>query len=198
MDRSRYVKAGSNPLKSLQDVLGFRKSHSLLLWIILGGTITRFVLTRTTSLNVDRVLCRRAAPGECFFWQASNISGLAGIILHLATVLPASLLAFLQFVPILRRKAMAFHRVNGYVVLLLSVVGMISGVILSKDAFGGTLELQSAMMTTAILFAVCMGLSMWNIKRLRIDQHRAWMLRAWAVVRHPYLSAKSYNADRYL
>jgi uncharacterized membrane protein len=104
------------------------------------------------------------------------------MFLHLVTILPASVLAVLQFVPLLRRSALPFHRINGYLVLLLSLLGVISGIFISRDAFGGTLELQSAMILSSAMFLICLGVAMYNIIRLRIEKHRAWMLRAWAVV----------------
>ncbi|KAK3614059.1 hypothetical protein LTR56_027508, partial [Elasticomyces elasticus] len=77
---------------------------------------------------------------------------------HLFTILPATCLVVLQFVPIVRYKVILFHRLHGYVVVMLSLMSS-AGVI-------GT--------TIVYLLAYV------NIELRQIDQHRAWILRAWA------------------
>jgi uncharacterized membrane protein YozB (DUF420 family) len=51
-----------------------------------------------------------------------------------------------------------------------------------RHAFGGGMDTQAAMGTLAIMFLVSIGVALHNIKRLQIEQHRAWMLRAWFYV----------------
>lgn len=185
MERLGYVKKGASPFKTLQRILGFRNIRILLLWTLFGSVVTRFALARISGIDVDGVLCAqrgRSVPGECFFWQGEEVLAKASMVLHIGSILPASVLAMLQFVPYLRRGALRFHRVNGYLTLLLSAVGVASGIAITRNAFGGTLELQSAMILSSIMFLACLCVSIYHVKRLEIEKHRAWMLRAWAVV----------------
>ncbi len=46
------------------------------------------------------------------------------IMLHLFCILPASLLVVLQFIPVMRYKAIILHRVNGHIVVLLALIGI--------------------------------------------------------------------------
>jgi hypothetical protein len=48
-----------------------------------------------------------------------------------------------------------------------------------RRAFGGTLDTQAWVGLVAILSLGSLLLGYINIKRLQIDQHRKWMLRAW-------------------
>jgi uncharacterized membrane protein len=96
--------------------------------------------------------------------------------------LPAALLACLQFIPVVRHKAIIVHRVNGYLVLLLSVLGTASAYMIMRHSFGGGLDIQAGLGLLGIMFLVSLVLAVVNIKRLQIEQHRAWMLRAWFYV----------------
>lgn len=185
MERLGYVQKSASPMMTLQRILGFRNTRTLLLWILFGSAVTHFALARISGIDVDGVLCAqrgRSVPGECFFWQGEEMLAKASMVLHIGTILPASVLAMLQFVPYLRRRALRFHRVNGYLTLLLSGLGVFSGLVITRNAFGGTLELQSAMILSSIMFLTCLCLAVYYVKRLDIEKHRAWMLRAWAVV----------------
>ena len=50
---------------------------------------------------------------------------------------------------------------------------------IARHAFGGGLDTQSAIGFLAITTLASLTLSYIGIKRIRIDQHHAWMLRAW-------------------
>ena len=99
--------------------------------------------------------------------------------MHLYSIFPAGLLALLQFVPYIRRTFVLFHRINGYVVLALLLPVNVSALLLARHAFGGDLAVQSFVGTFALITTVGAFMAWVNIKRLRIDQHRAWMLRTW-------------------
>jgi hypothetical protein len=43
----------------------------------------------------------------------------------------------------------------------------------------GDIATQSGTGGVSVVILTCFGLAIYNIKRLQIDQHRAWMLRAW-------------------
>lgn len=116
-------------------------------------------------------------PGE-FYYYRRGVERI-GIILHLAGVLPGGFLAALQFIPIIRHKFLLFHRLNGYAAIILFLAGNAGAFMLMQHAVGGSMLMIAfigvlgTMTTGGILLAYV------NIKRLQIDQHRAWMLRTW-------------------
>lgn len=122
-----------------------------------------------------------AAPGECYYYL--NFSRYKiGILLHLVGVLPASLLAVVQFTPFIRHRWIIVHRISGYAAILLYTVGLVGALMITRQAFGGGLDVQAWSGFVGIGVLVCFVLSWINIKRLQIEQHRAWMLRGWFYV----------------
>ena len=99
--------------------------------------------------------------------------------LHLYTILPATLLACLQFVPVIRHKLLFFHRLNGYVAILLTQISSAGVLIITRHAFGGDFATQAWAGATVILTTLSLAMAYVNIKLLQIDQHRIWMMRAW-------------------
>lgn len=120
------------------------------------------------------------------------------MFLHLGAILPASVLACFQFVPFIRHKAIMIHRINGYVCILLVCVGSAGGLMISRNAFGGGLDVQGAAGALFIMFIGAITMAYINIKRLQIEQHRAWMLRAWFYVSctpHPSVRPSGFKHD---
>lgn len=162
-------------LRKLYNPLGFSKGYNALLWFILAGAMFGFCLARTPYLAFDTFFKQNAAPGEWFYIRLPFYR--AGFILHLASVIPAGLLAAVQFTPVLRYKALILHRINGYVIFLLVTLANISGLMIARRTFGGTIETQTFVGVLAIATTACMVLAYVSIKRLNIALHRAWMLR---------------------
>jgi uncharacterized membrane protein len=177
--------------RKIYNPIGFSKGYNFVLWFILVGALFGFTLSRLQYLDFWGVFCAKdasggngALPGECFYYRQPGRYQV-GIILHLATVLPASLLACVQFIPVVRHKAILVHRINGYIVLLLALPGAVSGVLISRRAAGGDVNVQVAAGLLAILFVGALVMAVINVKRLQIEQHRAWMIRAWVYVSTP-------------
>ncbi|KAF4450621.1 hypothetical protein F53441_6282 [Fusarium austroafricanum] len=180
-------------LQRIYRSLGFNKRYNFILWFLFGGTFLAFALSRFIYLDFDGRLCpsepptdkpfasRGAVPGECYYYHGI---GKAGIIIHLAGILPAAVLVVFQFLPVIRRRALIVHRINGYVVLLLSTVSLLGVFMIAKHTFGGTLEMQTVTGTASTMFFACMAISYFNIKKLQLEQHRAWMLRGWIIAAH--------------
>jgi NADH:ubiquinone oxidoreductase subunit 6 (subunit J) len=119
-----------------------------------------------------------AAPGECYYYL--NFSRYKiGILLHLAGVLPASLLAVVQFTPFIRHRWILVHRICGYAAILLYTIGLVGALMIARHSFGGSLDVQVAITLGGIVVLICFIISYINVKRLQIEQHRAWMLRGW-------------------
>lgn len=102
--------------------------------------------------------------------------------LHLYTILPAGILVVLQFVPAIRHKLILLHRINGYIVITLSLCASAGAIIVAQHAFGGDFATQTWTGTMVILTTLGYIMAWINIKLLQIDQHRAWMMRTWAWV----------------
>ncbi len=105
--------------------------------------------------------------------------------IHPVHILPGLLfmvLGPLQFSAALRRRHRTWHRWSGRVFLLCSLIIGGSALIMSlaMPAIGGVVQ---AVATTlfALLFLVALGKAYRHIRRREIAQHRAWMLRAFAI-----------------
>ncbi|KAL8641136.1 MAG: hypothetical protein Q9228_002018 [Teloschistes exilis] len=176
--------------------LGFHKGYNFpLCWLpfswkfrqiltasgfIFGGALFGFTLAKLSYLNIggnaSSSFANSASPGE-WFWYRNGIYRI-GITIHLATILPAGLLMPWQFLPVIRHKVLMLHRINGYAIVILVIISNIGAVMIVRRAFGGTLATQAGVGVLAIMSTVSIALAYYNIKRLQIEQHRAWMLRA--------------------
>ncbi|KAJ0381865.1 hypothetical protein COL922a_013702 [Colletotrichum nupharicola] len=164
--------------RKVYNPLGFAKGYNFVLFFIFFGAFMGFTLARFEYLNFS-IFCGPggAAPGECFYYQ-KRIEQI-GIKMHLGAILPASFLACFQFVPVIRHKVLLFYRINGYLIILLSLVSTAGIFMFLRNAFGGGIETQTGIGLLSIMFIGSMMLAFINIKKLQIEQHRAWMLRAW-------------------
>ena len=170
-------------VRKLYNPIGFSKGYNFVLFFIFAGALMGFTLARFQYLDYYGVFCGEPSIGECYFYTRGVAE--VGLIIHLAGILPASFLAVFQFVPAIRHKWILVHRVNGYVILMLSIVSTVGAFMSARNAFGRGLEVQLAVGVIGIMFIVSMVLAYINIKRLQIEQHRAWMLRGWFYVRPP-------------
>ncbi|KAK4096015.1 hypothetical protein N658DRAFT_502059 [Parathielavia hyrcaniae] len=161
--------------------IGFSKGYNFVLFFIFAGAFAGFTFAKLHYLALDRSCTTGSGdqrPLDCYYYTEGSVDRV-GILLHLGTILPAALLTCLQFVPVIRRTFVLFHRINGYIILVLSVVSTAGALMLAQHAVGSRLEAQMGIGTSSIAFIVSLGLAYYNIKRLQIEQHRAWMLRAW-------------------
>ncbi|KAI3336129.1 hypothetical protein F4824DRAFT_509934 [Ustulina deusta] len=172
--------------RKIYNPIGFAKGYNFTLWFIFVGALFVFSLARLKYLDFWGVFCNSdavprtgALPGECFYYTEQRRYHI-GIILHLATVVPGSLLACFQFVPVIRRKFMLVHRINGYIVTLLSFVGTAAALAIARRSAGGGVDVQLFVGLLGLSFVGSFVMSIVHVKRLHIEQHRAWMIRAWA------------------
>ncbi|KAF2827948.1 hypothetical protein CC86DRAFT_347820 [Ophiobolus disseminans] len=165
---------------------GFTKVYNFVLWIIFAGALFGFSLARFMYLDFSRNFCPHspaaggngAAPGECYYYRNFDRYKI-GILLHLGGVLPAGVLAVFQFTPFIRHRWIIVHRILGYLALLLYTISLVGALMIARHAFGGGLDIQAWIGFVGIGVLVCFIISYINIKRLQIEQHRAWMLRGW-------------------
>ncbi|TKA80751.1 hypothetical protein B0A55_02701 [Friedmanniomyces simplex] len=172
-------------MRKVYNPLGFSKGYNFVLFFITMGYLFGFTLSRLEYLSFHGVFCNPhssgatgAAPGECYYYLQNPYK--IGIQLHLYTILPAALLVVLQFVPIIRHKLRLFHRLNGYLVITLSLISSAGVIMILPHAFGGDFAIQTYGGALVISTTLAYLMAYVNIKLLQIDQHRAWMFRAWA------------------
>ncbi|KAL2760184.1 hypothetical protein ACRALDRAFT_1067205 [Sodiomyces alcalophilus JCM 7366] len=176
-------------LRRIYNPIGFSRGYNFVLFFVLAGAMTGFSLARLPYLDYHGVFCgpkepQGAMPGECY-WVGHGYR-MVGLWMHIATVLPAGLLVCLQFVPVIRHKAVLFHRINGYLVILLSILSTVGALMVTRHSFGGgTIDAQTASGLLSIMFLMSLLLGYINIKRLQLEEHRKWMLRAWVYVSRP-------------
>ncbi|KAK5702555.1 hypothetical protein LTR97_003500 [Elasticomyces elasticus] len=156
---------------------GFTKGYNFVLYFIFAGALLGFELAKLPILDINGYWKKTGPPGE-YFWYSKKFYNIM-LHLHLICIIPAGILVVFQFLPVIRYKVMMFHRINGYAIILLLLVANVGALGISRRAFGGALATQVAMGVLAILTTTSVILSYINIKRLQIDQHRAWMLRTW-------------------
>jgi hypothetical protein len=163
--------------------IGFTKGYNFVLFFIFAGALMGFTLARFQYLALDTSCARRGSerPLDCYYYTEGSIDRI-GILMHLAAILPAAFLACLQFVPVIRRGFILFHRINGYLIILLSLVSTAGAIMLGRNSVGGWMDVQMGVGVLSIAFVVSLALAWYNVKRLQIEQHRAWMLRAWFYV----------------
>lgn len=180
--------------RKMYNPIGFSKGYNFVLFFIFAGAMMGFTLARFQYLDYYGVFCGKPGIGECYFYTRGVAE--IGLLIHLSSILPASFLVVFQFVPAIRHKFILVHRVNGYVILLLSMVSTVGAFMSARNAFGGGLEVQLAIGVIGIMFVGSMVLAYVNIKRLQLEQHRAWMLRGWFYVRRPRPATRFIHTNR--
>lgn len=166
--------------------VGFSKGYNFVMYVIFAGAMVGFILARFMYLDFQERFCpsrpasgvNGAAPGECYYFNTFDRYKV-GIIIHLSAVLPAGILAVLQFTPYVRRRYIIVHRILGYFALLLYSISLAGALMIARQAFGGGVDVQAWIGFVGIGVQVCFLISYINIKKLQIEQHRAWMLRGW-------------------
>lgn len=163
--------------KKIYTFFGFSRAYNFNLWLVLAGAMFGFSLSRLEDFDYDGIFARNMNIGYWYYFRGGSYR--VGMIMHLATCLPAGLLMVFQFVPKIRRKYTLFHRINGYLLILLLLTTNVGiCIVLRHKDSGRRMGTQTAEGFLVIITTIAMGLAYWNIKCLQIDQHRAWMLRA--------------------
>ncbi|ROW12253.1 hypothetical protein VMCG_00161 [Cytospora schulzeri] len=172
--------------RGLQHFVGFQKGYNFVLWSVFAFALLGFALSHSPYLNYYGIFCRQgylkasshAAPGECYYFLNGGREQV-GMMIHIFAIIPCCFLVFLQFVPFIRQRYALFHRANGYIIILLMSIAMAGGLMAARRSFGGDPAFQASNVLLTSLVVVGLSLAMISIKRLQIEQHRAWMLRTW-------------------
>jgi uncharacterized membrane protein len=146
--------------------------------VIFAGGMLGFSLSRLPDLDYDGHFKEKFAlvPGYWYYFGFGHYRW--GMLIHLASVLPAGILMVFQFTPVIRHKFITFHRINGYIVLLLCLISNASAFVIIPHKQGGNRITSHAVeMLMGIITTIGIFMAWWNVRRKQIDQHRAWMIR---------------------
>lgn len=117
---------------------------------IFGGAMIGFVLARIQTLSLTSRMCPAHFPApsdpeaakvmgiaSSCYWISRFVRYRAGMGLHLATSFPAGVLAVVQFVPKIRHRWILYHRIAGYVAVVLMTAGNVGAMMMADTAMGG-------------------------------------------------------------
>ncbi|THU76583.1 hypothetical protein K435DRAFT_846544 [Dendrothele bispora CBS 962.96] len=175
-EKSRYgvLKPFLTVYRAFSGMLGFKEKYTLLCAFVSGGALLGFCLAR--AMMTDGKIRRQQSPPGDYRWFDLKLYGISYAI-HVYMAIVGGILVGLQFLPVIRRKFVLFHRLNGYFCVLLLIPGNIAGAIVARRSYGGEINQQAAwyLLTIMLTFAMVMGLL--NVKR-NTRQHRKWMMRS--------------------
>ncbi|KAL5606506.1 uncharacterized protein BROUX77_003699 [Berkeleyomyces rouxiae] len=167
-------------------LLGFKQRYTRNLFLFLGGITVLFAVGNLQFIDQSH-MCppdprkQYGVAGTCFYEERRPLIRKA-MTIHLGCILPAAILACLQFVPGIRQRYMFAHRAFGKINIVLSVVSTISNFAMSGEALGGTMASLTITWTMGILFLWCLFMGCYHAKHHRIAEHKSWMFRAWVYV----------------
>ena len=99
---------------------------------------------------------------------------------HVAGGVTALTVALLQFVPRIRERAPALHRATGRIYALACAIAAPAGFMLAIGTMAGPLA-GTGFAISAVLWAVFTFLGVRAAMQKRLDVHRAWMIRSYAI-----------------
>jgi hypothetical protein len=71
-----------------------------------------------------------------------------------------------SIVPVIRHTEILFHRIKGYIILLLSLISTIGAFMRVRHTFGGILAAQTPLGFTSVTFLLSLSMAYYNMKRL--------------------------------
>lgn len=104
--------------------------------------------------------------------------------LTLVHIIPGALFlvfALLQFVPSIRARHLKVHRRLGRILVVTGLAIGVSALVMSFTMNIGGPNETAATTLFAILFLFCLVKAYRHIRRKEVDQHRKWMIRAFAI-----------------
>jgi len=103
------------------------------------------------------------------------------LVLHVIGAMTAFLVGPLQFMSVIRARWPAFHRATGRVYVLGCVLGAPTGLILASGTSAGPMA-GIPFAISALLWSAFTWLGLRAVLEGRVEAHREWMLRGYAVL----------------
>jgi hypothetical protein len=116
--------------------------------------------------------------------NARFFAGAVSTVLHILSCLLFNVLGAFQFAPRFRRQRLEWHRRAGRVLTVCGIVAGISGVWMTLTyprAEGDDELLFWFRLLFGSVWVVCMVLGFAAVRRRDVTQHRAWMMRGYAI-----------------
>lgn len=106
------------------------------------------------------------------------------VVLHLLAVVPYSLVGAFQFAPAFRRRHRRLHRAAGYVLVVLGLVGALTGLWMTHfypwpAGDGEALYVLRLLFGSAMVLSIVLSLD--AVRRRDFVAHGAWMIRGYAI-----------------
>ncbi|KAG8721991.1 hypothetical protein FRC08_008087 [Ceratobasidium sp. 394] len=153
--------------------LGFKERFSLTFFVLFGGALFGFCMSRLMMLAPSNVVTK-TVPGEWYWYRQALYK--PNIFMHIYMSIVGGTLAVFQFIPAIRRRKMILHRINGYIVFFTLIPGSVAGSIVARRAFGGDLNSETAYYTLGFMIGPAGMLGVY-FARVNTALHREWMLR---------------------
>ncbi|CAG8974959.1 hypothetical protein HYALB_00007636 [Hymenoscyphus albidus] len=161
---------------ALLRITGFTRRSNLVYFLLTACVFAIFCLRHVNWK-------KPSIPGEEYWYGREEDWGMkVAIHVHLLCVIPAGMLLPLQFLPVMRKKYIGLHRYSGRLLFVLLIVGNITALRLGPKSVGGTIDTQSLIIVVAIGSTISIFKSWSAIRGLRIDLHRVWAMRTWALI----------------
>jgi uncharacterized membrane protein len=143
-------------------------------WLAMTGLATLLAVASARYFTLDPVVF---LPRQV----ATYVAHLGPLLLHVGGGVLALAIGPWQFSSGLRARHRTVHRVLGTVYAAAAVAAAVGGLTLAPLSLGGPLA-HVGFGTLAVLLLATTGIAYASIKRRRIDAHRAWMTRSYALI----------------
>lgn len=150
-------------------------------WAIPAGLIA---LSVVPALAGTARLAELARGAEVTAANARFFAMPLPVVLHIAAVIPFSILGALQFAPAFRRRYPRWHRTAGRVLLVCGFVTALTGLFMAQvypwpEGDGMAVYLERLVFGSAMLGSLLMAID--AIRRRNFTAHGDWMIRAYAI-----------------
>lgn len=118
-------------------------------------------------------------PDDKLYLASTPVS----LFLHALSGATFALAAPLQLFPVLRRRFPKLHRRAGWVLVLAGLTIAVTGLtMVALHPFSATLLLRATRVAVGLAVIACLTVAIHAIRQRDIAQHRAWMLRTYALI----------------
>jgi uncharacterized membrane protein len=146
-------------------------------WAAWWAAIVLLTVQISTESTLRYITGSQPAPEPI----VANAFGTPFLVLHVIGAMTAFLVGPLQFMPAIRRRWPAFHRATGRIYVLGCALGAPTGFILALGTSAGPIA-GVPFAVSAVFWSVFTWLGLRAVLEGRVDEHREWMLRGYAVL----------------
>lgn len=149
-------------------------------WIVIVGLLALSAIPVAASgLRLAELVSGEITPQNARFFD-----GAVSTVLHVASSSVFGVIGAFQFAPKLRRRSPGWHRQAGRVLIVCGLVSALSGLWMTHTfprVPGDTELLDAFRYVFGTAMAVCMVWGYVAVRRRDIAEHRAWIMRGYAI-----------------